>query len=157
MKGMQEQIETHPDIAKSIDDDLIMLLQEIQKLMHETVRTQYSLLTIHHAIRALITIKQKDGKELLEFFKRFKQTCSTYKNYMGVAWFDAHIDTTAEYLAAIDNAGHKAIKDKVFKAYIGAHDPAFRITRRVQLCDEATDDAVFYGDQSVTTDPDCHS
>jgi len=34
---MQQRIETHPDYATRIEDDPIMLLEEIQKLMHETV------------------------------------------------------------------------------------------------------------------------
>jgi len=39
-KGMQQRIETHPDFATQIDDDPIVLLQEIQKLMHKTVCAQ---------------------------------------------------------------------------------------------------------------------
>ena len=99
-KGMQQRIETHPDFATRIDDDPIVLLQEIQKLMHETIRAQYSLLTIHDAIKALITIKQKDGEDLLDFVKRFKQMRSTYKSYLGMALFDSHAESLAEYLGS---------------------------------------------------------
>jgi len=95
-KSMQQRIETHPDFATRIDDNPIVLLQEIQKLMHETVRAQYGLLTVHHAIKGLVTMKQKDDEELLDFVKRFKQTRSTYRNYMGAAWFDHHSETTEE-------------------------------------------------------------
>ena len=56
--------------------------------MHETVRAQYGLFTVHHAIKGLVTLKQKDGKELLDFVKHFKQIRSTYRNYMGAGWFD---------------------------------------------------------------------
>ena len=83
-KGMQQRIETHPDYATRIEDNPIVLLEEIQKLMHKTVRAQYNMLEFLKAIKAHVTIKQKDGEELLDCIKRFQQICTTYKSYFGI-------------------------------------------------------------------------
>jgi len=115
---MQQRIETHPDFDTQINDNPIVLLQEIQKLMHKTVRAQYGLLTVHHAIKGLVTLKQREGEELLDFVKRFKQIRSTYCNYMGAAWFDHYADITDEYWAATTDVTRQAVKYKVFEAYM---------------------------------------
>jgi len=117
MQGMQQRIETHPYFATQIDDNLIVLLLEIKKLIHEMVRAQYSLLTIHHAIKGLITMKQKDGEELLDFVKCFKQTRSTYRSYMGAAWFNHNVDTAEQYRLATTDEARRAIKEKKYEAY----------------------------------------
>ena len=76
-KGMQQWIETHPNYATRIKDHLIVLLEEIQKLMHEMVQAQYNILTFLEAIKAHVNINQKDREELLDFIKRLKQIRTT--------------------------------------------------------------------------------
>ena len=116
-KGMQQRIETHPDYATRIEDNPIVLLEEIQKLMHETVRAQYNMLTFVEAMEALVTIKQKDGEELLDYVKRFKQIRTTYKSYLGTSLFNDHVATLPEYIAAVDDAARNTIKAETFEAF----------------------------------------
>jgi len=71
-KGMQRRIETHPNYATRIEDNPIVLLKEIQKLIHKTVQAQYSLLMMHEVIKALVNVKKKDGKELLDLCQMFQ-------------------------------------------------------------------------------------
>ena len=87
--------------------------------MHATVRAQYGLLTVHHAIKGLVALKQKDGEELLDFVKSFKEMRGTYRNYMEAAWFDHHAETTDEFRAAATDAARQAVKDKQFETYSG--------------------------------------
>ena len=116
-KGMQQRIETHPDYATRIEDNPIVLLEEIQKLMHETVRAQYNMLTFVEAIEAFVTIKQKDDEELLDYSKRFKQVRTTYKSYLGKTLFDHYVGTLPEYTAALDEAARNKIKNDTFEAF----------------------------------------
>jgi len=116
-KVMQQRIETHPDYATRIEDDPIVLLEEIQKLMHETVRAQYNMLMFLEAITALVTIKQKDGEELLDFVKRFKQIRTTYKSYLGTSLFNDHVEALPGNMAAADDAARMTIKTKTFEAF----------------------------------------
>jgi len=117
MNGMHQRIETHPDYATRIEDDPIVLLEEIQKLMHETVRAQYNMLMFLEAITALVTIKQKDGEDLLDFVKRFKQIHTMYKSYLGTSLFNDYVEALPEYTAAADNAARTTIKTKTFEEF----------------------------------------
>jgi len=116
-KGMRQRIETHPDYHTRIQDNPIVLLQEIQKLMHETVRAQYSMLTHVEAIEALVTMKQNDGEELLDYVKRFKQLRTTYKSYLGTSLFNAHVEGLPAYATAADDAARAAMKTDMFEAF----------------------------------------
>ena len=116
-KGMQQRIETHPDYATRIEDNPIVLLEEIQKLMHETVRAQYNMLTFIEAITALVTIKQKDGEELLDFVKRFKQIRTTYKSYLGTSLFNDYVEGLPEYTAVATDARENDHEEGHFEAF----------------------------------------
>ena len=114
---MQQRIETHPDYATRIVDNPIVLLEEIQKMMHETVRAQYNMLTFVEAIEAFVTIKQKNDEDLVDYSKRFKQVRTTYKSYLGKTLFDHYVGTLPEYTAAADDAARNKIKSDTFEAF----------------------------------------
>ena len=69
---MQARIETHPKYESEIQDNAITLLEVIKTLMHNPVRAQYPIASMHEAVIRLINIKQYEGEALLEYVKRFK-------------------------------------------------------------------------------------
>ena len=76
------------------------------------------MLTFLEAITALIMIKQKDGEDLLDYVKRFKQVRTTYKSYLGTSLFNDYVEALQAYTAAADDAARTAIKTKTFEEFL---------------------------------------
>ena len=55
-------IEQHPEYESKIQDDPIELLEVIKNLMHDPIRAQYPLASMHEAVIRLINIKQYEGE-----------------------------------------------------------------------------------------------
>jgi len=75
------------------------------------------MLTFTEAITALVTIKQKDGEDLLDYVKRFKQVRTTYKSYLGTSLFNDYVGALPAYTAAADDAARTLIKTKTFEEF----------------------------------------
>ena len=95
-KAMQARIQECPTYEDIIDDPL-KLLVAIAELMHATVRGQYPTLTYIEAVNRVFQAKQKEGEDLLDYTKRFKQLRDVMKSITTDKVTDFWVEETPEY------------------------------------------------------------
>ena len=97
-KTMQNTINEHPDYDALIWDDPIELLSKIKVLIHDPIRAKCSPTSLTEAmIRMLLNIKQIENEGLLDYGKRFKQSCGITKSHVGTDILDKFTENTCEY------------------------------------------------------------
>ena len=80
---IKNRIETHVDYVDKIRDDPISLLRTINVLMHDPVRAKYPYASLTEVMSRLVTMKQYENENLLEYTKRFKQAKEIMKSHVG--------------------------------------------------------------------------
>ena len=117
-KTIQDRIEQHPKYESKIQDDPIELLEVIKNLMHDPIRAQYPLASMHEAVIRLINIKQYEGEALLEYVKRFKQCRDAMKNYAKKNIVYGFVENTDDYKQATSEAERKRLREEEFDKYM---------------------------------------
>ena len=119
-KTIQDRIELHPEYDSKIQDNSIELLEVIIKtLMHDPVRAQYPLASMHEAVIQLINIRQYEGEALLEYVKRFKQCRNAMKNYAKKnIVYGFLVENTDDYKKATSDAERKRLREEEFDKYM---------------------------------------
>ena len=117
-KTIQDRIEQHPEYDSKIQDNPIELLEVIKTLMHDPVRAQYPLASMHEAVIRLINIKQYEGEALLEYVKRFKQCRDAMKNYAKKNIVYGFVENTDDYKQATSEAERKRLREEEFDKYM---------------------------------------
>jgi hypothetical protein len=80
---IQNRIEEHPDYETIIRDNPIELLTKIKVLMHDPIRAKFSFALLTQAMIRMLNIKQIENEGLLDYVKRFKQSCDIMKSHVG--------------------------------------------------------------------------
>ena len=109
---------SHPEYDSKIQDNPIELLEVIKTLMHDPVRAQYPLASMHEAVIRLINIKQYEGEALLEYVKRFKQCRDAMKNYAKKNIVYGFVENTDHYKTATSDAERKRHREDEFDKYM---------------------------------------
>ena len=117
-KTMQARIEQHPEYDTKIQDNPIELLEVIKSLMHNPVRAQYPIASMHEAVVRVINIRQYEGEALLDYVRRFKQCRDAMKNYAGKSIVNDFAEHTDEYKKATTQAKRQQLKDEAFDQYM---------------------------------------
>jgi len=117
-KTMEQRVEAHPDFKTKIEDDPIALLEVIKTLMHDSIRAQYPFVSATDALSRLLTCRQYDNEQLLDYTKRFKQQRDVVKSYLGTSLLDHFIEHSEEYRDETDDAVKKTLKEDAFDRWM---------------------------------------
>ncbi len=97
-KTVQNRIEEHPDYENTIRDDPIELLTKIKVLMHDPIRAKYPFASLTEAMSRMLNLKQIENEGLLDYAKRFKESCDITKSHVGTDILDKFVENTIEYV-----------------------------------------------------------
>ena len=96
-KTMQNCIEEHPEYESTIRDNPIELLIKIKMLMHDPLWAKYPFASLTESINRVMTLKQLEHKNLLNYTKRFKQSHDILKSHAGNDILDKFMESTKEF------------------------------------------------------------
>jgi hypothetical protein len=94
-KTTQNRIEEHLDYETTIHDDPIELLSKIKVLMHDPMREKYPFASLTEAMIRMLNIKQIENEGVLDYIKRFKQSCDITKSHVGTNILDKFVEILA--------------------------------------------------------------
>ncbi len=117
-KTMQNRIEEHPDYESTIRDDPIELLTKIKVLMHDPIRAKYPFASLTEAMSRMLNLKQIENEGLLDYVKRFKESCDITKSHVGTDILDKFVENTIEYREETDATLQQEMKDGAFDKWM---------------------------------------
>ena len=117
-KTMQNRIEEHPDYENTIRDDPIELLTKIKVLMHDPIRAKYPFASLTEAMSRMLNLKQIENEGLLDYVKRFKESCDITKSHVGTDILDKFVENTIEYREETDATLQQEMKDGAFDKWM---------------------------------------
>ena len=113
-KTMQNRIEESKDFESVIRDDPLELLKEIKKKMYDPARAKYEYVTLTESLNRILTTKQEDDENLVDYTKRFKQARDILCDTVGEDILHKFVETTNEYQKETDSDEQKKLKEDSF-------------------------------------------
>jgi hypothetical protein len=113
-KTMQNRVEEYPEFETTIRNDPIELLNKIKVLMHDPIRAIYPFASLTEAISRMLNLKQSENEGLLDYVKRFKESCDIMKSHVGTGILDKFVENTLEYRDESNTTLKQTMKDGAF-------------------------------------------
>jgi hypothetical protein len=117
-KTMHNRIEEHSDFKTTIRNNPTELLNKIKVLMHDPIRAKYPFASLTEAISRMLNLKQSENERLLDYVKRFKESCDIMKSHAGTNILDKLVDNTLEYQDEPTTTLKKELKDGAFDKWM---------------------------------------
>ena len=111
---MQQCLEEHPEFS-TFEDDPIKTLDIIRNTTHDTVRTQYPMVSIVDALARQINAKQYNDESLVDYTKRMKQLSNIVKSLIGDEILHVYATGLEGYDKLSDIMDKKAMRDATWE------------------------------------------
>jgi len=95
--SMQQKVQMHPDHEKKWSWVQIALLQLIEQLMLDSVRTSYKWRKWFQCLKWIVTFKMQPNEDVLDYVKRFKQVSDNLKTTAGDRLTNFFIESGYDY------------------------------------------------------------
>ena len=85
-----------PYFDKAIPNQLIVLLQCVENLMHTPMKAKYPPLTLVEVLISFLQIKQGNNESLLDYLSRFKSERNVMLGLVGKRLIDGYTERTPD-------------------------------------------------------------
>jgi len=103
------------DYESRVKNDVLILLDEIEKIMNQPKRSSYPFISLAETLCSLLNYKQND-LSVVDYKEEFKQKRALVASLMGTTWLAKFVENTEEYSAASDDE-RKNMKDSAFEQF----------------------------------------